>query len=683
MAPKAKATRDGSGRFTSKAPATSARPTMAVQMQTQAQTQPTTNTTTTTAQQITVATSTEVVQTLTKAVTTSLVRFRRILDEEVFDTAAISYVKPSINPESRAEEGSLPAELKTFQIDILKRNVSQRANQLLDLLDGGIAHSIREGYLKNLRFIITESSCGPDERLEEWTLGFSYGKSNTEKFVSSMHLKEIVHNKTIDLNAAKRGLNLFISDLTNICKRVLPDLPPLIKMYIDLEFNENAPSGWCPRGFNQYIAEDIRFAESDVWEYRTTTTSHLNTNHHSLQLDIKHLALAVDHHSETVPAGLPYTNRINPIPAVNAEPKQSAALGPLDQSHQVTCQPVFRSAPPHNDDCPSSARSAKRDSNGQNQAKKARISNTLDLSSSDQFVEDLTMPSSTDLAIKKKVASMLPPARPSAVLHNTQPRSQDDERTGCVAPLVFRQEKIRELEAEHIDRPLDVCFQKILQDKDDQSGIEVYCMCGSSSKDDSLIFCEYCHTYQHVHCCGYSSGNDRRIAAKHVCYQCLFVDEPMVRKEMAERIIVRRAVFLLFERGFDNKVQLAKTLGCTETATSKVLRNLKEEGFITIAGNSRWSIHVNKSAQSLAKMAEVHFNPTAGMTAYLEEASRAVDGTKTPVGPATERMARKRPLEKESDEYTTDLQSSAYSERALSQAIFGSNFATPKRRAGN
>jgi len=343
-------------------------------------------------------------------------------------------------------------------------------------------------------------------------LSFQYSKndSSNEPFVSDMSLQENVHGKFITINQAKRNLGRFISDLAHVCTACLPELPPLVKMFVELDFNEAKPAQYCPPGFSNYEADTTRFAESEEWECRTTAVTRMHAGHHHVELGLTYLAPKKEDEIDAVPMGMSYTKRISSVKAlepvrtktttISSSENESAPLAaaaalptnvqPPEEETQLTKYTVtFRNENPQ----------------AQQRSTQKRQSETLNLgtSSPDGSVKSLAIPSSSDMEMKKKIGSMvgfllfrnhivltnsqLPPALRTNYLEETQPRAGDPvERV--VEPLVFRQSKKDQLDLQHIDRPYHDDHQKVVKhDVSSVSMLHIECACGCATTEDDLV----------------------------------------------------------------------------------------------------------------------------------------------------------------------------------------------------
>jgi hypothetical protein len=279
----------------------------------------------------------------------------------------------------------------------------------------GVADAIKRGYLKTLRFAIVEHSADPIERLEEWALSFQYSKTDSGNgpFVSDMSLQENVHGKSISINQAKRNLGRFISDLAHVCTACLPELPPLVKMFVELDFNETKPPEYCPPGFSNYEAGATRFADSEEWECRTTAVTRMHAGHHHVELGLTYLAPKTGDELDAVPMGMPCTKQRPSTEASEAAHAKTTAPSSSETSsaQRVAAALPINVQPPDMDKQLPKQSVPVRNEKSQSQRfpiqKSSSKTSLPGTSFLDDSVKTLAMPSSSDMEMKKKVTSMV------------------------------------------------------------------------------------------------------------------------------------------------------------------------------------------------------------------------------------------------------------------------------------
>jgi hypothetical protein len=160
-----------------------------------------------------------------------------------------------------------------------------------------------------MKFAIYENKNRPNDRLEEWVLYYDYHTDETtgQRIAARVSLAEEVHGQSITISQAKRALGRFIADMAHVCTECLPELPPVVRVTVELDMNEHAPSDYCPPGLVSYVAENTRFADTTNWECRTRSVAKMNAGHHEVKLKLNYLASRHDDSLNVVPANLPCT----------------------------------------------------------------------------------------------------------------------------------------------------------------------------------------------------------------------------------------------------------------------------------------------------------------------------------------------------------------------------------------
>jgi hypothetical protein len=180
-----------------------------------------------------------------------------------------------------------------------------------------------------MKFAIYEDKTRPNDRLEEWVLYYDYhtDESTGQLTVSQVSLAEEVHGRSITISQAKRALGRFIADMAHVCTECLPELPPMVRVTIELDMNGQAPSEYCPPGLVSYAAENTRFADTEDWECRTRSVAKMDAGHHEVKLKVNYLTPRHDDVSSVVPSGLPCTKEV--LDAANVETSFKTATGSL------------------------------------------------------------------------------------------------------------------------------------------------------------------------------------------------------------------------------------------------------------------------------------------------------------------------------------------------------------------
>jgi hypothetical protein len=195
-----------------------------------------------------------------------------------------------------------------------------------------------------LKFAIYEDKTRPNDRLEEWVLYYDYHKdeSTGQHIVSHMSLAEEVHmhGQKITISQAKRALGRFISDMAHVCTACLPDLPPIVRVIVELNLNEDAPTDYCPPGLVRYVAESTRFADTEDWECRTRSVTKMSSGHHKVELQVNYLALRHDEISNIVPSGLPCTKEVVDAAENEADPATATGSRQLTKASSTAKAPL-------------------------------------------------------------------------------------------------------------------------------------------------------------------------------------------------------------------------------------------------------------------------------------------------------------------------------------------------------
>ena len=173
-----------------------------------------------------------------------------------------------------------------------------------------------------------------------------------------------------------------------------------------------------------------------------------------------------------------------------------------------------------------------------------------------------------------------------------------------------------------------------------------------------MVLCEFCESYQHLHCYGYLGKDDIRLPTVHICYQCLLNEEDEHLREVRDHSMHRRALwFLRNNASFASLKSYGRSLGYTDRETERLLKKFRTLGLVAPAVSSSkrgmGSIMLSHSESAKTLIEQIYFNPSFGITHHLvapalcdsEAGSTVVDSHKRTREEAEEDLPpAKRPL---------------------------------------
>jgi hypothetical protein len=118
-------------------------------------------------------------------------------------------------------------------------------------------------------------------------------------------------------------------------------------------------------------------------------------------------------------------------------------------------------------------------------------------------------------------------------------------------------------------------------------GQMVLCQCAFGNEEGEMVQCSYCTTWQHLHCYGYTGGEDPRLPEDHVCYWCLLGDTDVENyKNLQQLAVRRRAMFHVARSGLRTRTDFSKALGVGQDQASELHTMIKKSKFVTDAEKS-------------------------------------------------------------------------------------------------
>jgi hypothetical protein len=164
---------------------------------------------------------------------------------------------------------------------------------------------------------------------------YQMDENTGQSTVSQVSLAEEVHGQSITISQAKRALGRFIADMAHVCTECLPELPPVVRVTVELDMNNQAPVDYCPPGLVSYAAENSRFADTEDWECRTRSVAKMNAGYHEVKLKVNYLTPRHDDVLAIVPSGLPCTKEVL-VAAVAAVDLATSSAAPPDSCEQAS-----------------------------------------------------------------------------------------------------------------------------------------------------------------------------------------------------------------------------------------------------------------------------------------------------------------------------------------------------------
>ncbi|KAF1911211.1 HORMA domain-containing protein [Ampelomyces quisqualis] len=598
---------------TSRRPVAGAAPATA-QLQAQTQATPAVS------QNVTVETSVQLVQTLTQACVSSLAKLRHMFNEDNYESRRVNVSDAVTSGAAKASDDVEKAPI-LLQFSTLKRGVTSRADLLLDWVEKGAGEAIEKGCLKCLRFAIYEDEARPDDRLEEWVLSFNYHTdvATGHRVVSSMSLAEKIQDKSITVSQARRALGRFIADLAHVCTECLPELPATVRLIVELDMNDHRPSDYCPAGFGGYVAGAPRFADTEDWECQSRSVTRMNAGFHDVKLKVNYLAARHDDAPSAVPPGLPCTKTLSREgdSEVGLTSSAPASFRSGEQPDGEGASRVSQALSKH------ATEDASMDANAGTSSVTSAHGRRKQPTRSSSLANAPSAPprrASDDLRVREQIGRMLPPASSNTKLPDTQSNDVDSpvQETVVEGQLVFLSSKVEELVSNHFPKPPPNGKPNVVRaGQSTEEVITIRCDCGSQDIEGSMVGCQFCDRYQHMHCLGYHAANEGRVPSPHICPRCLLTGESTHNlNAMGEMALCRRTIFWLQTNGFENIRELAKKLALKEAVCSRIVKRLKQEGALTTSG------HLYTSSEGRATMLKAFFDPAKGISHHLETSSQ-------------------------------------------------------------
>ncbi|KAH9864039.1 hypothetical protein J1614_009972 [Plenodomus biglobosus] len=550
------------------------------------------------AQQVDQQQSQELMQIMIHASLSSVLYFRSCFPEDCFETRAClnNSSQYRYSDYTSGDQGVIQNKVGGY-IRALSKGVSGRADRFLELLETGVFDAFQRGYLSSVHLTIFEKADFPDNVLESWTLTFHYVGSSGRRSLSSIALLSDQSGSKITLSRVKLSLNDLIRKLGHSCAE-LPALPEERHMRVEIGYTNDRPESYFAPGFEEPVRDMVRFPSDENWEPGTINAGMVYTGHHVVALKGSHLSRVNAGIDNALPSVMQYTKEVSKLKDVVLD------LG--ERAERVELSWLKSSRP------------------------KASEQQGTDPTSKNAEVQELR--------------NMLQPSQDPSNTQATQPTIQqqliNNAATGA-SKLTFSPATI-----DRADRARDATLPprgnvltRTVHDHMDNATLK--CACGHTEDEGDTILCQFCHTWQHLHCMGYSGKDDTRIPSDYLCYECLLAKEKQCFEQQRERAVYRRALWLLQQTNFENAQAFGRAIRYTEHEAKIVMQGLQQHGLLKKASKrSKWQVVLDTSVEAQDCMKIIYCNPRWGIEHHLEPASPIDGHTQTSMGGRPQKRTR-------------------------------------------
>ncbi|KAM3416644.1 Meiosis-specific protein hop1 [Cercospora zeina] len=608
---------------------------------------------TTTKTEITQKQSLEVVQTFLHGSLSSLAYLRNFFSEKAFDDQI--YTTGSRMPTYREyANGTLPLQNKNpasmeTNMKVLRRERSRRADQFLDWLvrsvsrltcmiladarqEKGAFAALQKGRLSALQIYVHTDPEHREKVVETYTFAIKYHNDGRGGRVFAGLEVDSPGREGFTVEATSLALQSLIRHVNQLCDG-LPDLPEKRYVSMALFYPEDCEE-FKATGFEPASLSEILFAQADGWEKYTERLNDIQSAFHSTSLKVSHLDqpahCGLPHVVEypRLPSRLTYTmdqTREAEIAEMlgfqlgdNATAERSPSTIYSEGVATAECTPstVFL-----DDDRTTSAAAEITIATPAPTA--AQVEGLLPSGSPPLLQESPRQPSlfvntmlpdtvgtqSGDVPeMKAGLQGMLKPEHLSqgdtqtqALLRPPIVDASGFEQSNPSAPLSASSTTSSKLlllpnVAHQLESTKAKLKEKALRivnagPSKRKLGQVVLCQCGHAEKENDMIECSLCDTWQHLNCYGFTGEADPRLPDYHVCYECLLGSHDASTLAVLSRLTLkRRTMSLALHRGLPSRPeQLAKLMDVSTQAADTLLADLVKEGFVIHAPGARRS----------------------------------------------------------------------------------------------
>ncbi|KAI9777968.1 MAG: DNA binding protein [Candelina submexicana] len=452
---------------------------------------------------------------------------------------------------SKFIEGTYPRALgehHTTTKTLIRGKGDGRADQMLDWLELGVFDALERNVLASMRVTIFVEKPSPANVVEAYTYTFRYLTSagGLSIGLAGMEVSGL-SSKALAVADVQLGVVQIVRRLV-LVDQTLPALPDNRFLNIQLFYTDDCPRNYEPRGFEKCVDWTIYFPKDERIKRDTLKIGRLDTGFHEVGLEVTALhCVGIDgddpEERGELPLDLHFTNNIpgNEGSAVVSDASDTQ-LATQERVAADRVNALQRMALPH------------------------------------PFTQD------SSLVDTQQLNSKLNPADGAV----TTP--------AVVTPPSLSQAKTLELrqhQAELLSSGRIAGQKTIRKGKPTLTpgGDVVRCQCDWNKDEGDMVCCDYCETWQHVECYGYSGLEDSRIPS--------LGSDDQILAMMKLLCLIRRAFRIIDKDGYpSSNKDFAKQLHCDAKTATAVTARLLEEGFLT---GSPGSSSTGSSQKGMAK----------------------------------------------------------------------------------
>ncbi|KAI9838344.1 MAG: hypothetical protein M1819_005612 [Sarea resinae] len=405
----------------------------------------------------------------------------------------------------------------------------------------------------------------PKNVLETYTFSFNY-TTNGESVDRSLVGVELAGSKgkPVTIREVKYDLQMMILRLTGITT-FLPELPDRRYVAVHLFYTESCPPDYEPNGFREAKEDGISFPNTEKLKKRTDDCGKLDSGYHAVGLKVSYSQWIDTCESDSGSSQDNAPTRRESRTEVSRQ--EDINLGSVwHEDAGADGQYSQQGAERHEMPAISDAESSERDTTVLESEKSAQVlhdslNSQASMASNDRrdraCLEQMIKPSqnaqSNDLIPTQRVQSSTPSGR--EVRAQTGLTTKDSR---LLLKIRLVESKLRDLQSRKDElaraaksRTRQMNHNKRRGDPAEDSSDIVSCQCGWEDEEDGMVQCEFCKTWQHLHCYGFKEEDDPALPEGHVCYNCLLHGiDPLLLERLKTLSLYRRAVDIIYGLGY-------------------------------------------------------------------------------------------------------------------------------------